>query len=257
MSPDNLGSPVPLGLAAFALPSILLNVYMILINLGVVPMEALANYGMTTGFWFAGLGLLIAGYLSFRMGITFGGTAYTGFGGFWLSLSFYLLLMRIGAIPQPAHLTDLGVGFAIYFFMWAIFAFCLWIFTFYYSWNLVGVLGAAWILFLCGGLFFLTGFAGFGLISSLAGIILGIIGVWASFSHLYQEHTGQTLPGMGAPPTLGELLSLSKTQEEAMEEAPEERVGEFEEEAEPEEKHEGETEEAGREAEEEAHRMFE
>jgi uncharacterized protein len=78
--------PAPLGLAAFALTTFLL---------------AAKTAGWTHGtdawlgyaFAYGGLGQLLAGMWEFRNGNVFGATAFSTYGGFWLGLGLYGLLV--------------------------------------------------------------------------------------------------------------------------------------------------------------------
>jgi succinate-acetate transporter protein len=107
--------PGPLGLAAFALTTFLLSA---------------KNVGWTTGgnawlgfaFAYGGLAQLLAGMWEFRNRNVFGATAFSTYGGFWIGLGLYVLLVE-GSSPDP--LNDLGfilLAFAIfntYMLLWS------------------------------------------------------------------------------------------------------------------------------------------
>ncbi|HET7578621.1 MAG TPA: acetate uptake transporter, partial [Bacillales bacterium] len=85
MAKAEIANPAPLGLAGFGLTTVLLS----LINAGVLSEEAM---GMVLGLAiiYGGTAQLLAGMWEFRTGNTFGSTAFTSYGAFWIS--FYLLL---------------------------------------------------------------------------------------------------------------------------------------------------------------------
>jgi succinate-acetate transporter protein len=74
-----VADPGPLGLAAFALTTLLLS----LANAGVLP-EAGAT-AVSMALFFGGLTQAAAGLWEFARGNTFGATAFTAYGAFWLS----------------------------------------------------------------------------------------------------------------------------------------------------------------------------
>src|ERR671919_85928 len=75
-----IANPGPLGLAAFALTTFVLSMF----NAGLVSSggEPIV-FGLALAY--GGLAQLLAGMWEFRTGNTFGATAFTSFGAFWLS----------------------------------------------------------------------------------------------------------------------------------------------------------------------------
>src|SRR5947209_8655768 len=84
--PSGIADPAPLGLAAFALTTFLLSA---------------KNAGWTDGtdawlgyaFAYGGLVQLLAGMWEFRNRNVFGSTAFSTYGGFWIGLGLYVLLV--------------------------------------------------------------------------------------------------------------------------------------------------------------------
>src|SRR3954454_20298373 len=72
--------PAPLGLAAFALTTFVLSFF----NSGLMG-EAGLPIVLGLALAYGGLAQLLAGMWEFRTGNTFGATAFTSFGAFWLS----------------------------------------------------------------------------------------------------------------------------------------------------------------------------
>src|SRR3954464_11352104 len=78
--PEAIADPAPLGLAAFALTTFVLSFF----NAGLVDSagEPIV-FGLALAY--GGLAQLLAGMWEFRTGNTFGATAFTSYGAFWLS----------------------------------------------------------------------------------------------------------------------------------------------------------------------------
>merc|ERR1711939_780935 len=78
-------NPAPLGLSAFALTTFVLS----LINIGVRGVHE-PNIVVALAFGYGGLVQLLAGMWEIAVGNTFGATALSSYGGFWLSLAIVL-----------------------------------------------------------------------------------------------------------------------------------------------------------------------
>jgi uncharacterized protein len=112
-----VADPAPLGLAAFALTTFLLSAK----NAGWTDgTDAWLGYALAYG----GLVQLLAGMWEFRNRNVFGATAFSTYGGFWIGLGLYVLLVAPDAkAAQVAN--DLGwilLAFAIfntYMLMWS------------------------------------------------------------------------------------------------------------------------------------------
>ncbi len=101
------GNPGALGLAGFGLNTILLQIH----NLGLMPGEVALIYG----FFWGGMAQVIAGIIDGRRGDTFGLTAFTSYGLFWIGLSFIFLMKWLNV----AEITGPGLAWA--FICWGIF----------------------------------------------------------------------------------------------------------------------------------------
>ena len=86
---EKLANPAPLGLMGFGMTTVLLNIH----NAGFMPISAMI---LAMGLAYGGLAQVIAGILEFKKGNTFGLTAFTSYGFFWISLVFLLLLPKLG-----------------------------------------------------------------------------------------------------------------------------------------------------------------
>jgi len=92
-----IADPAPLGLAAFALTTFLLSAF----NAGWMgSASGLAWLGYA--FAYGGLCQLLAGMWEFRNRNVFGSTAFSTYGGFWIGLALYFILVGSGLLAHPA-----------------------------------------------------------------------------------------------------------------------------------------------------------
>jgi succinate-acetate transporter protein len=107
----SIANPGPLGLAAFALTTFLLSmVNANLVNKGVEPIV----FGVALAF--GGLAQLLAGMWEYRAGNTFGATAFTAYGAFWLSF-WALVQFYVKSIPAA----QVGNAIGLYLIAWGLF----------------------------------------------------------------------------------------------------------------------------------------
>jgi len=113
---SGIADPAPLGLAAFALTTFLLSAF----NAGwMTTASGLAWLGYA--FAYGGLGQLLAGMWEFRNRNVFGATAFASYGGFWIGLGLYFVLVGRGLLSHlvtaSAFSKDVGwilLAFAIF-----------------------------------------------------------------------------------------------------------------------------------------------
>jgi len=118
-------NPAPLGLSAFALTTFVLS----LINVGARDITH-PNLVVALAYGYGGLVQLLAGMWEMAVGNTFGATALSSYGGFWLS---FAIILTPGGFGIEAALDDHGVrflnSFGLYLMGWFIFTFLLLICT--------------------------------------------------------------------------------------------------------------------------------
>ena len=115
---QKLANPAPLGLMGFGMTTVLLNIH----NAGFFPIGSMI---LAMGIFYGGIAQIIAGIHEFKMGNTFGATAFTSFGFFWFTLVALVLMPKFGWIEGPS---SAFMGF--YLAMWGLFTFFMWIGTF-------------------------------------------------------------------------------------------------------------------------------
>jgi succinate-acetate transporter protein len=106
-----VANPAPLGLAAFALTTFVLSMF----NAGLVGSGG-EPVVLGLALAYGGLAQLLAGMWEFRTGNTFGATAFTSYGAFWLS---FWALNQFFAKDIPAK--DAGHAVGLYLIAWGIF----------------------------------------------------------------------------------------------------------------------------------------
>jgi succinate-acetate transporter protein len=129
-----VSEPAALGLAGFALTTMLLSV----INVGLVSQKA-APLVLGVALAYGGIVQLLSGMWAFIKNDTFAAVALSSYGGFWISF-FFLQNTFVPKIPvgdQPAAL-------ALYLFSWAVFSFYMWIGSFRVSMAVQAVFLALW-----------------------------------------------------------------------------------------------------------------
>lgn len=112
---EKLSNPAPLGLMGFGMTTVLLNIH----NAGFFPVNVMI---LAMGIFYGGLAQIIAGILEFRKGNTFGTTAFTSYGLFWLTLVFILIAPVLG-FPEVWKTPSAFLGW--YLFFWGLFTFCM------------------------------------------------------------------------------------------------------------------------------------
>lgn len=108
-SSNRLANPAPLGLMGFGMTTILLNLH----NAGFFPMSAAI---LAMGLCFGGAMQVVAGICEFSKGNTFGFTAFTSYGAFWLSLVLLVLMPRWGWAEASS-----GAFMGVFLLLWGLF----------------------------------------------------------------------------------------------------------------------------------------
>ncbi len=111
---SSTADPAALGLAGFALTTFVLS----MINAGLWSAGGLTVV-VALAFFYGGLAQLLAGQQEFKKNNTFGATAFSTYGAFWLSVAFWLLMTSLGAfnglqLPNAHALGYLLIGFTIF-----------------------------------------------------------------------------------------------------------------------------------------------
>jgi len=160
-------NPAPLGLCAFALTTFILSS---------------ANAGLFTGaavvigaaYFYGGLAQLLAGMWEFRAGNTFGATAFSSYGAFWLAAA---VLLQFKLIPN-----DTAFGF--FLLGWTIFTGLMFLGTLRTNLALMGVFFFLFLTFLVLAIGALGAGPGLTVLGGWLGIITAIIAWYTALAGL-------------------------------------------------------------------------
>jgi uncharacterized protein len=178
-------NPAPLGLAGFAMTTILLNLH----NAGFF---ALGSTILAMGITIGGLSQIIVGIMEWKKNNTFGTTAFTAYGFFWLSLVLILILPKMG-YGTAADKNEM----AAYLALWGIFSTFLFIATFRLNVALQLVFGTLVILFFLLAIGDYTENAALKTFAGYEGILCGFFALYAGMAQVINEVYGKMILPMG------------------------------------------------------------
>lgn len=141
-----LADPAPLGLSGFALTTFVLSLW----NAGVLAGNDV-KIVIGLAVFYGGLAQLLAGMWEFRNGNTFGATAFSSYGAFWLSFA-AILIPGFGVSFGDAKAGPSGNALAYYLIGWAIITGLLTLGTFRVNGALVAVFILLFVTFLLLGI---------------------------------------------------------------------------------------------------------
>ncbi|MDF7823279.1 acetate uptake transporter [Pontiellaceae bacterium B12227] len=186
---DALANPAPLGLMGFGMTTVLLNIH----NAGFFPDVGSMILGM--GIFFGGIAQIIAGILEYKKGNTFGMTAFTSYGAFWLTLVAMLTLPKLGLASAPP------AGFVgCYLFMWGLFTALMFIGTLKSNKVLQFIFASLALLFFLLALeHWLPEHAArtVGMLAGFEGIICGASAIYLAMAEIINEAHGTVVLPIG------------------------------------------------------------
>ncbi len=182
---DQSANPAPLGLLAFGMTTVLLNLH----NAGIFEMNSMI---LAMGLFYGGLAQIVAGILESKKGNTFGLTAFVSYGFFWLTLVVLILMPGWKWMTAPS-----AGGMIAYLIMWGIFTGLLFIGTLRISRALQIVFATLTLLFFLLALGDLTGSAGLKTFTGYEGILCGGSAIYAGVATLLNEVFGRVVMPVG------------------------------------------------------------
>jgi len=180
-------NPAPLGLMGLGMTTVLLNIH----NAGFFPLSAVV---LAMGLFNGGIALIIAGVMEFKKGNTFGTTAFTSYGLFWLTLVANWLLPGLNS-PSAAKTPEAYMGW--YLFLWGVFTLFMWLGTFRKNRALQFVFLSLTVLFLLLAVRDWTGSAVVGTIAGYEGIVCGLSAIYLAMAEVLNEAHGRTVLPIG------------------------------------------------------------
>jgi uncharacterized protein len=164
----SIADPAPLGLAGFALTTFVLSMF----NAGLVG-EAGEPVVLGLALAYGGVAQFLAGMWEFRKGNTFGATAFSSYGAFWISFWAFVTFFSDG-VPATA------VG--LYLIAWGIFTFYMWIASFRTNTAVMMVFLLLWITFVLLGIGDAADNSGITKLGGWFGLATAVAAWYASFA---------------------------------------------------------------------------
>jgi uncharacterized protein len=182
---DTTANPAPLGLLAFGLTTVLLNLH----NAGIFEMNSMI---LAMGIFYGGIAQIIAGIMEAKKNNTFGLVAFVSYGSFWLTLVALIVMPKLGWISAASE-----NAMVAYLIMWGIFTGLLFIGTLRISKALQFVFATLTILFFLLAIGDATGNASVKTFTGYEGIICGASAIYTGIGALLNEVYGKTILPLG------------------------------------------------------------
>ena len=182
---EGIANPAPLGLCAFGATTVLLNLH----NAGFFEMNSMI---LAMGIFYGGIAQVIAGIIEAKKNNTFGLTAFTSYGLFWLSLVALIVLPKMGWSTAPSE----GAMVA-YLITWGLFTLLLFFGTLKLNRALQFVFATLTILFVLLALGDYTGNTALKHFTGFEGIICGASAIYAGVAGLLNEMFRKTVLPIG------------------------------------------------------------
>jgi len=178
---DTTANPAPLGLLGFGMTTILLNLH----NAGFFPLDSMI---MAMGIFVGGIAQVIAGVQEWKKNNTFGATAFTGYGFFWIALvaTWTLPALGLGKKTEPFEM-----GF--FLALWGLFTLGMFVGTFRLNRALQVVFGTLVALFALLALRDFTGSESIGIAAGWVGLVCGFSAVYTCIAQILNELYGKTI----------------------------------------------------------------
>jgi succinate-acetate transporter protein len=182
---DGTANPAPLGLCAFGMTTVLLNFH----NAGFFELNSMI---LAMGLFYGGLAQVIAGIIEARKNNTFGLTAFTSYGFFWLSLVGLIVMPKLGWITAASD-----NAMVAYLAIWGLFTFCMFFGTLKLNRALQFVFGSLTILFILLAVGDSTGNTSIKHLAGYEGIICGLSAIYAGIANVLNEVHGRVVLPLG------------------------------------------------------------
>lgn len=182
---DTSANPAPLGLLAFGLTTVLLNLH----NAGFFEMNSMI---LAMGIFYGGIAQIVAGIMESKKNNTFGFTAFVSYGFFWLTLVGLIVMPKLGWINVASENAMIA-----YLIMWGIFTGLLFFGTLVISRALQFVFATLTVLFFLLALGDATGNATLKTFTGYEGIVCGGSAIYTGIGALLNEMYGRQILPLG------------------------------------------------------------
>lgn len=176
---DLTANPAPLGLMGFGMTTVLLNLH----NAGIFAVDSMI---LAMGIFYGGLAQVVAGVMEWKKGNTFGTTAFTSYGFFWLTLVALLILSKMGVIAAPE-----SSAMVAWLIMWGLFTAVLFVGTLRLNHTLQFIFASLVLLFMLLALADATGSVAIKTIAGYEGIICGFSAIYGAAAQILNEVYGR------------------------------------------------------------------
>ena len=176
-----MADPAPLGLAGFAFTTFLLS----FTNAGII---SAGGAVVPLAIAYGGLGQLLAGVFEMRKGNTFGFTAFSSYGAFWLFYAFLNLFAGSGMIAISSQ----EVGYSL--ILWGFFTLYMWLPAMMASFSLNLTFLFLWLAFFVLGIANITGSAMTLHAGGYLGFLTAFFAAYTSFAIVTNSVRPGTLP---------------------------------------------------------------
>ena len=177
---SNIANPSPLGLLGFGMTTVLLNLH----NADIIPLSIVI---VSMGFAIGGSAQIIAGIMEFLKNNTFGATAFTAYGFFWLSL------IVIWTNPTEAINAADAQSMGFYLLIWGIFSAFMFIGTLKHNRAIQFVFFTLTLLFLMLAIGDFAGNHSVTIAAGWVGIICGASAIYNSVAQILNNEYGRNI----------------------------------------------------------------
>ena len=181
-------NPAALGLVGFGMTTVLLS----LVNAGLLPAGG-EGVVIPMALAYGGLIQIFAGLMEFKLGNTFGMTAFLSYGAFWWWFALLLIFAHTGVID----ISQAGPTVGVALLLWGGFTFYLWISTFKLARILFLVFTTLWITFALLGLGAVLGQPQLTHVGGWLGLVCGTLAIYGSFGMVTNATWGRTVIPLG------------------------------------------------------------
>jgi len=172
-----IADPGPLGLAAFALTTFVLS----FTNTGLFKAEPVV-FGLALAY--GGVAQILAGMWEFKKGNTFGATAFTSYGAFWVS---FWYLTGHTDLSGVANADDVAHGVGLFLLAWFIFTAYMFVASLNTNPKLIAVFGLLTVTFALLALADLTTTEGLTKVGGWFGVATALVAWFTSFSGVVES----------------------------------------------------------------------
>ena len=149
---------------------------------------------LAMGIFYGGIAQIFAGLLEYKKGNTFGLTAFTSYGSFWLTLVAILLMPKMGLAEAPnAHFLGMYLG------LWGVFTLFMFFGTLKAARMLQFVFLSLTVLFALLAIGHLVDNEGIVKVAGWVGLVCGASAIYLAMGEVLNEQFGRTVLPIGEP----------------------------------------------------------